>query len=170
MEVLERDNGRVKIHYVGYSDVNDEWRDEKEIAPFGVQGALQMEPYRPYCHHRELARAIKAALRSALPRRDPDVWIEIPFDQLVYNGGLKKVGTFVRTFRGNDVHQIKMYDDLVPLLGIWWCICVLNEQKDFCAAKFETVMFHLGRRPDLTDFSPEDRTLTPCKEAIYSSL
>ena len=24
-------------------------------------------------------------------------------------------------------------------------------------------MFHLGRRPNLTDFSPEDGTLTPCK-------
>ena len=53
-----------------------------------------------------------------------------------------------------------MYDDLVPLLAIRWC---MNEQKDFCADKFETVMFHLGHRPDLTDFSPEDGTLTPCK-------
>ena len=88
VEVLGRDNGRVKIHYVGYSDVHVEWRDE-EIAPFGVQDALQMEPYRPYFHYRELAYAIKAALRSALPRQDPDVRIKIPFNQLVYNGGLK---------------------------------------------------------------------------------
>ena len=162
VKVLERDNQRVKIHYVGYSNVHDEWRDE-EITLFGVQGALQMESYRPYCHYRELAYAIKAALRSALPRRDPDVRIEIPFDQLVYNGGLKQVGTFVRTFRGNEVYQITTYDDLVPLLGKWWYIRVLNEQKDFCAAKLETVLFHLGRRPDLTEFCPEDGTLTSCK-------
>ena len=104
VKVLERDNRRVKIHYVGYSDVHDECRDEEEITPFRVQGALQMESYQPYCHYGELAYAIKAALRSALPRRDPDVQIEIPFDQLVYNGGLKQVGTFVRIFRGNEVY------------------------------------------------------------------
>lgn len=35
VEVLQRENGRVKTHYVGYSDINDEWHDEEEITPFG---------------------------------------------------------------------------------------------------------------------------------------
>ena len=35
--------------------------------------------------------------------------------------------------------------------------------KRTCAAKLETVVFHLGRRPDLTEFSPEDGPLIPCK-------
>ena len=48
-----------------------------------------------------------AALGSALPRRDPDVQIEISFDRLVYNGSLKQVGTFVQTFRGTEVYQLK---------------------------------------------------------------
>jgi len=50
------------------------------------------------------------ALRSALPRWDPDVQIEIPFDQLVYNGGLKQVGTFVWAFCGIKVYQIKTHN------------------------------------------------------------
>ena len=45
-------------------------------------------------------------LRSTLPRQDPDVQIEIPFDKLVYNGG---VGTFVWPFCGIKVYQIAEY-------------------------------------------------------------
>ena len=48
-------------------------------------------------------------LRSTLPRQDPDVQIEIPFDKLVYNGGLKQVGTFVWPFCGIKVYQIAEY-------------------------------------------------------------
>ena len=163
IEVLERDGGRVKIHYVGYSDIHDEWRSEEDVSAISAPGALQMERYQPFCHYKELAYAIKAALRSAMPRRDPDVRIEIPFDELLYNGGLKQAGSFVRNFRGNEVYQIQSYSDLVPLLGKWWYIRIFNEQQDFCAAKLETVLFHLSHRAVLKEFSPDDGTLTPLK-------
>ena len=55
VEVLEKDENRVKIHYVGYSTVHDEWRDVEDIVPPSdepVQGGLQMELYRPLELHR----------------------------------------------------------------------------------------------------------------------
>ncbi len=104
IEVLERDGGRVKIRYVGHSSIHDEWRSEEDVSAIGAPGALQMEQYHPFCHYKELAYAIKAALRSTLPRRDPDVRIEVPFDELFYNGGLKQAGSFVWSFRGNEVY------------------------------------------------------------------
>ena len=80
-------------------------------------GALQIEDYEPFDLHYELAYAIKAALRSCLPRRDPDVRLEIPFDLLIFNGGMKLAGTFVRKFRGHDIYTIRNYCELAPLLG-----------------------------------------------------
>ena len=55
VEVLEKDEKRVKVHYVGYSTVHDEWRDVEDIVPPSdepVKGALQMELYRPFELHR----------------------------------------------------------------------------------------------------------------------
>ena len=142
IEVLERRKGRVKIHYVGYDSIHDEWRNEDEITDMehSEAGALQMEDYKPFDLHYELAYAIKAALRSCLPRRDPDVRLEIPFDLLIFNGGLKLAGTFVRKFRGHDIYTIRNYHELAPLLGKRWYLRVLNEQQDFCAVKEDTVL------------------------------
>ena len=69
-------------------------------------GALQIEDYKPFDLHYELAYAIKAALQSCLPRRDPDVRLEIPFDLLIFNGGLKLAEAFVRKFHGHDISVI----------------------------------------------------------------
>ena len=55
VEVLEKDEKRVKVHYVGYSTVHDEWRDVEDIVPPSdepVKGALQMELYCPFELHR----------------------------------------------------------------------------------------------------------------------
>ena len=65
-----------------------------------------IKDYKSFDLHYELAYAIKAALRSCLPRHDPDVRLEIPFDLLIFNGGLKLVGAFVRKFRGHDISGI----------------------------------------------------------------
>ena len=99
-----------------------------------------IKDYKPFDLHYELAYATKAALRSCLPRRDPDVRLEIPFDLLIFNGGLKLAGTFVQKFRGHDINTIRNYHELAPLLGKRWYLRVLNEQQDFCAVKEDTVL------------------------------
>lgn len=42
LEVVERDraNHRVKVHYIGYSSDDDEWRSESDIKIYPVQGNL----------------------------------------------------------------------------------------------------------------------------------
>ena len=163
IEILERTSDRVKIHWIGYDSKYDEWRNEGDIESIAESrpGALQIEQYRAFDFHRELAYAIKAALRSSLPRRDPEVRLEVPFDLLIYNGGLKAAGTFVREFRGHQIYGIKSYSDLTPLLGKRWYLRVLNKQQDFCAIKLETVLFYIHRRADLIEFSAEDGAPIP---------
>lgn len=44
------------------------------------QVTLQMEPYQPYCYHKEQSYAITAALKSELPSQVPDIRIELDID------------------------------------------------------------------------------------------
>ena len=63
IQVLERQDGRVKIHYVGYNSRCDEWRNDSDIQGQETESdALQIEHYKPFDFHCELAYAIKAAL------------------------------------------------------------------------------------------------------------
>lgn len=71
---------------------------------------------------------------------------------IIFNGGLKQVGSFLRTYRNNDLYGIQDYDDLVPLLGKKWYIRGINEQLDFCAVLKDTVVFHLYCKAPIKDF------------------
>ena len=44
IEVRERQENSVKIHYIGYSDEHDEWRDPSELVNIGSDGH-QLETY-----------------------------------------------------------------------------------------------------------------------------
>ena len=57
VEVIARDEDKVKIHYIGYGDEDDEWRDTAEI----VETQPDVEPYVPFDAHRELAYQIALA-------------------------------------------------------------------------------------------------------------
>ena len=45
IEVIDEDAGRVKVHYVGYEESEDEWLDKDEIVqlPKPVEGALYID-------------------------------------------------------------------------------------------------------------------------------
>ena len=86
IEIIEEREDEVKIHYVGYSSKHDEWRNREEIVQLSTN---QPERYRPFDFHDQLAYAIKSALVSHRDK-DPAVRIEIPFDLLMFQGGLKK--------------------------------------------------------------------------------
>lgn len=73
----------------------------------------------------------------------PEVRIEMPFDLLIFQGGLKTLGTFVMTFRGNDLYGIKEYEELVPLLGSRRHVRGINQQLDFCAVEKASVVFYI---------------------------
>ena len=77
IEVVKKEGNRVKIHYVGYSDYHDEWRDTTDIVPLVPRpGDVRQMEYKPFDPHAELLFQIKQALDSST-RKDPDVRIEI---------------------------------------------------------------------------------------------
>lgn len=100
---------------------------------------------------RELRYHIKLALNSG-SRQDVEVRIEIPFDPIVFTGGLQQAGTFVRKYRGHSVYKITAYGDLSSLLGPRWHLRGLNH-NDFCYVNLETVFFHLHHRKSFEDFN-----------------
>lgn len=87
VEIVEEEEDRVKVHYIGYDSAHDEWKKEElEILDDNKQG---LERYQPYNFYEELLWQIKNALST---RRDIGVRIEMGFDAMLYQGGLKCLG------------------------------------------------------------------------------
>ena len=122
IEVLEEKEERVKVHYIGWSEEYDEWRDRADIV-------LPPAPYVPYDPNRELAYRIKQALNSST-RQEPQTRIELPFDKLIFVGGLEKCGTCIHSRGGHAVYTIKKYSDLSFLLGDRWHMRGINDCLD----------------------------------------
>ncbi len=114
--------------------------------------------YTPYEPHKELAFQIKLALDSG-NRRDPKTRIELPFDRVLFTGGLQSCGTVVSTTRGRTVYTITKYGDLVPLLGERWFMRGLNERLNFCYVNLETVRFYTYERKPIVDFTPAGKQI-----------
>lgn len=145
IEVLEEKDGQVKIHYTGYSGDYDEWRNKEDIVV-----PTEPEKYHPYDHHQQLAFAVKSSLCSGRDR-DPAVRLEVPFDKLIYQGGLMTVGRFLKVVRGEEHYGIANHQDLSPFLGNQWFIRGINAHFDFCAVISHTVVFHLHKKAPIYD-------------------
>ena len=158
IEVCERQENSVKIHYIGYSDEHDEWRNSSDLVSIGSDGQ-QLEDYQPYNPHRELAYQIKVSLHSG-SRREPEVRIELPFDRLLFEGGLKQCGRFLGKRGGHDVYTVRGHADLKPLLGDRWHVRILAENLDFCYVNMDTVQYYLHTRQALKDFDNEGSAIS----------
>lgn len=111
-----------------------------------------------YDPNRELAYKIKQSLNSGV-RHDPQVRIELQFDQLVYAEGLQKSGTFVGLKRGHHIYTIQQYKDLSPLLGNHWYMRGINNRLDFCYVNLSTVRYWLHERKPVEDYHPGGKEL-----------
>ena len=147
IRVLEEEGDRVKIHYEGYSDDFDEWRPAADIVV-----PEQPEVYQPFHLHSELAIKIKQALTSS-SAREPDVRISLPFDKVLFEGGLKQAGTPTSSSRGTKTFTIKNYSDLSPLLGPRWFVRGINEHNNYCYVNKDTVQFYLFKRKPIIDYT-----------------
>ena len=67
-----------------------------------MNGEAKLEVYQPFELHKELAYQIKLALDSR-GRREPQVRIDLPFDKLLFDGGLKQLGKWSHNVRGSEV-------------------------------------------------------------------
>ena len=46
--ILEQDNDKVKVHYIGYSSSYDEWKDEDELVEEEGEPSTSMATYQPF--------------------------------------------------------------------------------------------------------------------------
>ena len=56
------------------------------------------EAYIPFSSYKELGNKIKQALQSGR-KSSPSVWIELPFDEALFHGGLGRAGTMDSSLR-----------------------------------------------------------------------
>ena len=152
VEIVERNEERVKVHYIGYDSSYDEWKEAGELEVY--DGGFQLESYVPFSLYTELRYQIKRALNSG-SRKDPAVRIELAFDRVLFDGGLAKHGYMKKSERGHEVYGIKHFSSLAAVLGDKWHIRILNEHSDFCYVNLQTVEFYLHQRPPIMEFNTE---------------
>ena len=163
IEVVERaPDNRVKIHYIGYHARFDEWRDESEIELLTQNNDESENEHdlgscpplgHPFSLYHELGTRIKQTLLCGR-KESPCVRIDMPFDLLLFNGGLGAAGTQFRNIGGTKHYRIKHYRDLNPLLGDKWHYRGLNANGDYSYAVKETVEFYLRKRRPIVEYFP----------------
>ena len=159
--VVEQENNKVKVHYVGYSSDFDEWKkedeleclpDEEEEASHTTTAAA-IEPYQPYSLFRTLRLKIKQALTCGR-KASPVINIVMPFDKMQFDGGLKTAGILSKTVQGVQHYKISHYRDLNPWLGSRWHYRGLNDAGDYGYVVLETVDFCLRKSRSLVEYLP----------------
>lgn len=162
VEVLQVENDRVKVHYVGYGEEYDEWKDQSEIETIlgedddcgsDMVEANTVVGYQPFSLYKELRIRIKRSLTCSRTA-SPLVKINIPFDILLFNGGLKQKGIPSEKKCGIQHYKIRNYTDLDDVLGSSWHFRGLNVNGDYGYAVLETVDFYIHKSRSLVEFIP----------------
>lgn len=157
IEVVDEDSTRYKVHYVGFSSKHDEWQMKSDVVDL-EHGDSEEAPNHQISQHRfslyhELATRIKTALNSSR-KESPIIKIDMPFDGIEFNGGLRICGENKRCVRGVQRYTITKYQDLNGLLGANWHYRGINANGDFCYVLLNTVEFYLYRRRCMKEFAP----------------
>lgn len=74
-------------------------------------------------------------------KESPVVRIDMPFDRIEFNGGIRMCGKEKRCVRGIPHYTISKYEDLNGLLGSNWHYRGININGDFCYVVLNTVEF-----------------------------
>ena len=106
----------------------------------------------PFSLYMELGDRFKPGLNSG--RNVSPVRVDMTFDEVQFDGGVKQCGVLVHTLRGTERYRINQYRDLNSLLGRNWHFRGLNSNGDYCYVVSETVEFDLHKRQRLQDFFP----------------
>ena len=137
VEVVERN----KIHYVGYDNSTDEWRELTDLVSTnstsqGTSGnnnsTIGNTIIQPYNLYNKLQIKIKQTLVCGR-KQSPVVTIEMGFNYLLFKGGLQAAGIPKWLVCGNQRYKLQNYHDLDLLLGQigttgdkqkrWLCLC-----------------------------------------------
>lgn len=168
IEIVEEHSEKVKIHYKGYNEKYDEWRDKKDIVlPKTMPPLKSALEYHPFSLYNELKYLVKMGLDSKR-RKEPEVRIEMPFDEVLFNGGLKASGVFQRCSHGHEVYTINNFESLSPFLGgDWWYKC-LNKHLNFCYVNKDTVRYYLHARLPVTEYNPSNQKVEETVSGNYA--
>ena len=175
VEVIESTRNRVRVHYVGYSSQYDEWKDKSEIEVMNLQlGNISQDTKAKsdsadiYDLHKELTVKIKRVL-SCNRTASPNIKVRMPFDILLFNGGLKLAAVPSRRSCGIQYYKINHYKDLYPLLGINWHVRGINNNGDYGYAIKETVEFCIRKSRKLIEYMPrDDLVVKVCTDTGYT--
>ena len=80
--------------------------------------------------------------------------IDLPFDRIEFDGGLRLCGKEKRCVHGVQRYTINQFQDLNRLLGINWHFRGINVNGDFCYVILNTVEYYLYHRRPLKEFMP----------------
>ena len=154
------EQGRVKVHYIGYGSQYDEWKEPARLLHVDSPCAISEK----FDLHQELALRIKSAL---LPSRksNPSVKLIMPFDQKVFCEGLASLGYVYKSINQITKYRINQYSDLDDILGKGWHFRGLNSAGDFSFVVLKTTEYYLRHRRPLCHFIPDNNGV-PLKTCI----
>ena len=153
IQVIEEEQYKVKVHYVGYSSKYDEWIRKSQIQYTPLRTGMRREPDAlPEYHFSVLACNIKQKLVPSRKIEDPLVKVQIPFTTSTFKL-LKEAGKSLGISHGHHVYTISQYSDLNDLLGNQWHFRVANCNGDFSLVMLETIRFYIVEPKPLLDFS-----------------
>ena len=149
-------NSRVKIHFVGYPDEDDQCQPFTE-EDFPAVKKMPRFDYRSETVH-ERANALKATLflevkkhLLATRKADPEVRIELPTQSDAYENVFGKVGTVTRSNRGKLMKEVRNAE-MESILGAKWNVRVKNVNGDFHFVTEGTVKLWITDRAPIKDF------------------
>ena len=177
ISIVGRDGSRVKIHYVGYSDAYNEWREAGDVVTLSPEpgnpsrGSQTPQIIESYSLYKELSIKIKQFLTCGR-KQSPTVIINMGFDYLLFTGGLQAAGVATRTVQGNTRYKIQAYSDLNFLLGKNWHYRGINKHGDYAYVALDSVEFYISKRQKVVEYmppQPENDTITAThSDAGYS--
>ena len=128
IKVLQKEGDKVKVHYVGYDKRYDHWKNQCDIEaitedvvsrPESIQNGREADidnsiVYKPYSLYKDLSMQIKKNIvcsRNASPK----VKIIMPFDLLMFNGGMKMAGRPVKKIGRVQYYELDNYQNLIQV-------------------------------------------------------
>jgi len=154
VKIIEKEDTRVKVHYIGYSNKFDEWKDESEVEVLHSKKLSVVDEsttYKPFSLYDKLHIKIKRALfcnRTA----SPIIKITMPFDLVLFDGGLKLAAVPSKKTGGIQYYKVTNYWDLNHLLGANWHFRCININGDYGYVIKDTLEFCIRKSRPLAEY------------------
>ena len=153
VEVVERNGSQVKIHYIGYDNSTDEWRELTDLQTQEIHNNssnnIDNTIIQPYSLYSELRIKIKQALVCGR-KQSPVVTIDMGFDYLLFKGCLQAAGIPKQLVHvANDIKY--------RAITIWmysWDKTGITEGSDYAFVVLSTIEYYILYRKSITEYCP----------------